>query len=500
MMRSWMALLALTAASPLAWAAEPAPADPKASTVSREDILRKESLLAARFRQFEDHLQTLAQQMERSDKPQDRARAAGMRKAMEAIQAGNMSVRFDRMLKVLRESKGDNLNEITTALAEGEQLAQDLQDLIDILLSDSEYDARHKKIKRLLELVRMLDGAIRSEKMARAHVEMGKLEAPELVEIQTRATEKANQLDRTLAEQKKLSLEQLPKQDLVGKAVIDEREAGQRLEKANKDAASEKQSEAIVKLMIVRDALETLLRQLRDNERTAILENLTMRCEKLLRMQQAIREESDYLTKEIAMREGGRTAREDEQKAQILAEREGLVIRELGRALDIVNEDGTAVAFAEVLSQLTDDAKAVQRRLAKIDLGRMTDSIQGDVTTTLKEMIEALKKPEKDKDQTAAPKPGAPVKQPPLVGRLTELKLIRSMQSRVNNRTVEYGKMYKGEEPENVAIRDEVRNLSDRQGRITRVTQLRTELDIEENRSNEGKEGEKGKKGGGEIG
>ena len=107
------------------------------------------------------------------------------------------------------------------------------------------------------------------------------------------------------------------------------------------------------------------------------------------------------------------------------------------------------------------------------DVGKVTVAIENDIIDTLKEMIEALKKARKQ--NKSKPKPGKSKQSQPnsnqkLLDLIAELKMIRSMQLRVNKRTKTYGREYEGEQAADPEIRSEIRNLSNRQERIYEVT------------------------------
>ena len=53
---------------------------------------------------------------------------------------------------------------------------------------------------------------------------------------------------------------------------------------------------------------------------------------------------------------------------------------------------------------------------------------------------------------------------------LAELKMIRSLQIRVNTRTTSYGKQYPGEQADDTEIQKELRNLAQRQDKIQKAT------------------------------
>ena len=118
------------------------------------------------------------------------------------------------------------------------------------------------------------------------------------------------------------------------------------------------------------------------------------------------------------------------------------------------------------------------------DVGFQTQTIEQDIIDTLKEMIEALKKQQQDlKNKNNKPgQPGQPQDQK-LIELLAELKMIRSLQIRVNNRTKTYAQEYQGEQapsPVTVPTPQEkqkaemvhkyMKELADRQLKIFEVT------------------------------
>ena len=76
-------------------------------------------------------------------------------------------------------------------------------------------------------------------------------------------------------------------------------------------------------------------------------------------------------------------------------------------------------------------------------------------------------------DNKKSPPPGGG--QPPnvdqkLLDQIAELKMIRSMQIRVNSRTQTYARQYKGEQAEDPDIKKEVVDLAQREQKIFDVT------------------------------
>ncbi len=161
-----------------------------------------------------------------------------------------------------------------------------------------------------------------------------------------------------------------------------------------------------------------------------------------------------------------------------LSDDEKEIVTEATRAIEMLEAEGSAVAFPEVFQQVRSDMIVVQKRLGNTDVAKVTQAIERDIIDTLKEMIEALKKARQDLDNKKNPPPPSNGQPPPqqdqkLLDQIAELKMIRSMQVRVNARTQMYGKQYQeveGEQTRNPEIRRELQILSERQDRIFDVT------------------------------
>jgi hypothetical protein len=119
-----------------------------------------------------------------------------------------------------------------------------------------------------------------------------------------------------------------------------------------------------------------------------------------------------------------------------LSRDEALILIEADRALEILKEEGSAVAFPATCQQMRDDVAQIVALLAGSNVDELTLGIEQDVIAALKDMIEALKKAQKDLKDKKNPPPGeGGDSEPPLVDRIAELKMIRSLQLRVNKRT-----------------------------------------------------------------
>jgi DNA repair exonuclease SbcCD ATPase subunit len=271
---------------------------------------------------------------------------------------------------------------------------------------------------------------------------------------------------------------QQPQQDATSKAqkriqeaIENMRKAEEKIQEAKNPEATQDQDDAIKNLEAAKKRLEDLLRQLREEELERLLANLQQRCEKMLAMQIRVYDGTVAVQKTIDGNANKKANRTNEQDSLKLSDDEKAIVSEASKAIQMLEDEGSAVAFPEVFVQVRDDMRNVQRRLGVVDTGKITQATEEDIINTLKEMIEALKKAQKDiKSPPKPPGPSGPPPDPKLLDEIAELKMIRSMQIRVNTRTQLYGRQYNGEQAEDPNLRREILQLSDRQERIYDVT------------------------------
>jgi hypothetical protein len=267
--------------------------------------------------------------------------------------------------------------------------------------------------------------------------------------------------------------EATPGKKQVQDAIEEQKRALENLEKDKKKDASGNQDEAIRKLEEARKELERLLKQLREEELERLLANLQRRVERMLQMQMAVLDETLRIDKAVNQNSDRKPNRTQEQESLKLSDREEQIVREANNTLQLLAEEGSAVAFAEVLGQVRDDMRTVARRLVRADVGHVTQEIEQSIIAMLKEMVEALKKKQQQmQDQKNQPPPPSGGQPPPqsLIDLIAELKMIRSMQVQVNNRTTTYGRQYQGEQASDAEIAKELGDLARRQQKLVEVT------------------------------
>jgi len=239
----------------------------------------------------------------------------------------------------------------------------------------------------------------------------------------------------------------------------------------------ERQEEAIRNLEEAKAELERILRQLREEEMERVLTLLEARFAKMLQLQREVYEGTVRLDK---VPEADRTHNHEIESGR-LSTREVEIVVEADKALLLLREDGTAVAFAEAVVQMRQDMQQVVQRLAEGKVNNITQSVEAEIVAALEEMIEALKKAQKkleDQRQRQQPQQGEP-SDPPLVAALAELKMIRALQVRVNSRTQRYTKLISGEQADSQELREAIQGLAERQQRIYQITR---DLELGKNR------------------
>ena len=146
------------------------------------------------------------------------------------------------------------------------------------------------------------------------------------------------------------------------------KEAQQKLEEAKRTDAKEKQAEAIKELEQAKADLEEILRQLREEEMSRTLAMLEARFRKMLDQQVEVYEGTKRLDK-VAEAERDR---DDEIEAGRLSRKEAQISTEADKALAVLREEGSAVAFPEAVTEMRDDMEQIVARLAEAKVGEVT--------------------------------------------------------------------------------------------------------------------------------
>lgn len=262
-----------------------------------------------------------------------------------------------------------------------------------------------------------------------------------------------------------------PGAESVKKAVPDEQNASDNLDKDNRAKAGEEQAKAIEKMEQARQELEKRLKQLREQELERLLANLEQRVGKMLAMQIEVKGATVTIDGQVQKNPDMKPRPVDFQNSQKQEDREAEIIGEADKAIELLRNEGSAVAFPAVFEEVRQDMARVKERLHNANVGIDTQELEQDIITVLTQMKDALKKAQQELGkQPPMPSDGMPPPDGPqlqkLLDEIAELKLIRQQQMIVNERTTRYGKRFQGEQAEELQIKKELKDLGDRQEKI----------------------------------
>lgn len=470
-------------------------AQPKTSADAKQAPADKLVLEEQRIADKYKHLEEVLFRMAELNAATDPRRAALLKKAVGQGKDKLIAVRFDQIVELLGK------DQLSRALENQAEIDQDLHALLEMLISENRAKHILSEKARIRQYLKELNVIIKQEKDIQGRTTGGD-DSKRLAGEQGKIADKTGNLADNIRKNEGEKEEGGGRKAEGGKKAEDGKEAnGQgnkaedqpqdqpqdparkrleaarqrmkdaeaELKKAQRQGAGEKQEEAIRELQLAKAKLEDILRQLREEEIERTLAMLETRFRKMLQMQEEVYDGTVRLDK---VPEAERT-HNHEIEASRLSGKQSQIVVEMDRALLLLRDDGSAVAMLEVAQQIYDDMQQVVQRLAQAKVGKITQNIEEDILSALKEAIEALKKAQQDAAKRKSPPgqqpPGEP-QDPPLVDILAELKMIRALQVQVNTRTARYSKMIEGEQAENTDLLQAIRHLAERQQRIHRVT------------------------------
>lgn len=264
-----------------------------------------------------------------------------------------------------------------------------------------------------------------------------------------------------------------PQQRTAGRQELEEarRDMERAIEELKKKngKASEKQDEALADLLKAKERLEEILRQLREEEKEMMLAALEARLRDMLGRQINVLNGTVGLA---AVPEAQQTDKHRGRSVE-LARNQDEVALLASKVVTLLKEEGSSIAFPEALVQMRDDMLTVARRLERVDVGEITVGIEKDIVESLEEILEAMQKElekSKDKKQQQQQAQQGQQQDPGLVDILAELKMLRSLQYRVNRRTKQLGRLVEGEHAADPDLRAQLQSLSQRQAKIQQST------------------------------
>ncbi|MCX7805721.1 MAG: hypothetical protein N3A38_11110, partial [Planctomycetota bacterium] len=134
---------------------------------------------------------------------------------------------------------------------------------------------------------------------------------------------------------------------------------------------------------------------------------------------------------------------------------------------------GTTVVFPKIVEELKAELLNAAELTGARNVSAFTQAVQKEIERTLEELIEALRKQREEKDQQG--QQGQQGQQqgqnPPLLPRSAELKLLKSAQLRVNDRTAAFDKARPKTETLSPEIRAQIERIARRQEAVRKMAE-----------------------------
>ena len=444
-----------------------------------------------------------------SDTPLDQKQAA-IRDRVQRLE--NRMLELSRMLAEREPTKSERLRD-GLSLAGKQRVRERVETLITLLKSERFSDAEAVETKLLTDLdalLKLLNSSLNEldrRRQERERLEQKKRAIRRLMEEQTQNLYRTQHLDqqmqreagdeatapsRDIADQlgeleqaqratrRKLNdLQKTPDDPMspnpdagrqpLERAAENMRGAADRLGDMSPQQSGEQQKKALENMQEALDDLDDALRQVRREEMEQTLSAIEVRLRRMLTRERDV----SVTVAALAEREPQAWTRSDEARLSEAAEIQAQVGEDCRAALRIVVDEGSTVIVPELLRQMAADMEFAGKQLAASDVSAPTRDTLADVVALLEEMLAAIESKQdemsKAKPQQQQPQNGGQQPQPLLPGS-AELKLLRSSQLRLNERTLELR-----DATARAAAQASAARLSQRQARLSKLARQMNE-------------------------
>jgi len=306
----------------------------------------------------------------------------------------------------------------------------------------------------------------------------------ELAQLRRKMAEKLNKaVEEQLKQQEKLAREgkrtsdEMNKPDSSGKtspgkssmasAADQMKQAAGKLSQGSGGQATEHQDRAVEDLERTKEMLEEAVREEEELAQAEALAKIDRILQNILDRQRNLSDE----TKDVYSRrrkEAPLYERTEQLRLAELSDGEGGLANEIVKVRKTLLDEGTTVVFPDQLQEVAGDLKKVQERLSRKQADEMTQLVQADIEQALQEMIDAIRKELSRRRRAGGGRGGGMGGGGggPLVPPVAELKLLRSMQLRVNRRTASVNEQLAEKKLTEAQSADEHKALSEKEKRI----------------------------------
>jgi hypothetical protein len=233
------------------------------------------------------------------------------------------------------------------------------------------------------------------------------------------------------------------------------------------EGASEDQQQALDSLKYAKEQLEDeaekLLDQLRAEVKRRVMEGLTLMLEK----QVAVRESTELVGPKAAA--GSRQA----ITAVVgLGKSEGRIVEMANELITLVEETEFGIALPAALLMVRDAMGSVQASLAEGDGSEKVVNAERQIEADLAALLDAMKQlPSSKMSNRKAQKGGQRDRQRELNRLIAELKMIRLLQTRTNQRTSDVDQSRAGLSALSAAVKEQIEAVADQQDFVREATE-----------------------------
>jgi len=481
-------------------------------------LVVEQTRVADQYDRFKKNITDLADFLRQTD-PE---RAEVLEKAVEQMNRGDALERFTQVIDLLGQD-ALLISDVDEIRSSQEALETELQTLLALLLTENRQSQNQSEKQKIARYLKEIGRMIRMQKAVQAETERGSRPedlVPQQAKLEKQAQSLAEKMKSGKRPVKKSDGEKATKpsdesekespprgdppspdgnskqagkksgndaedaetekpspQQAIEQARKQMRSAIENLKQAKKDNALKKQFAAIAALEKAKAELARILRQLREEEIERVLALLEARFRKILGLQKRVYEQTVTLDQTIQKKRD----RSFEIEASRLSGKQSKIVGLIDATLVLFRNEGSAVALPEAALQLREDMELVMVRLDRAETGTLTQQIMEDILESLEEIIGAIEQSQQEQKQRkqASGQGQGGNSDPPLVDMLAELKMIRSLQWRVNRRTARYQEVVLTGRTPRKNLLPELKKLSDRQARIEKISR---DIVLENNR------------------
>ncbi len=416
---------------------EPRPqllSDISTPSTSPVPLHERQQTIRERLARLEGLMMNLSKALEQNEPGQ----AQRLREALEQVGRQRIKARVEQLITLLRSQR------LSEADQDQRVLIENLRDLLALLTGPAGEAERQRAERQRLEQLRRQIRALLEEQTdifnRTRQVEVSEEPPPDAagelgrLELRQRqAEQKADALRRQMQGRGERE-GAAPGARSMGEAAQEMRGAAERLGEGEPQPAAELQESALEKMQSALTELEDALRQIRREEVEETLAALEMRFRAMLEKERGVRETVTGL----AAKPAEQWSRIEQLRLTEAAGIQTALASECEAIERLLIDEGTTVILPELMRQLGADVRSVAARLSVGDLGRRTQQELDAIIALLTEILEAIEvRREQMQEAPPLPESADPQEGAPLLPGSAELKLIRSSQIRINERTRE---------------------------------------------------------------